>query len=327
MRLYVTRLGREVEFGHVGNAAGARNFFGQGYPFHRLASLAGLRFRGSTFVAKTAPLERRPGNMATTEDGMTPRDLFPDCIIALPRNAAALNAVGLTCPGLATLLADGRWQRWREPFFLSLMAVGKTREERLDEVERVAALLRPHLPTFQAPVGLEVNVTCPNVGLQLGKLLDEVADTVHILSGLGLPILVKVNVLLPVEAALEMGSLEHLAGIVQGNSLPWDAVAEELRLQLFGSTASPLARYGGGGLSGRPLLPLVNDWIGRAREAGFAKPIVGCGGIMRPRDAESMLQMGASAVQLGTVCMVRPWRVRAIINRVNWWFDERERLA
>ncbi|TAK05396.1 hypothetical protein EPO33_05535 [Patescibacteria group bacterium] len=327
MRLFVERLDRWVEFGHVGNASGARNFFGQGYPFHHLARPVGLNFRGSYLVAKTAPLEPRKGNMATKKDGMTPRDLFPDCVIALPRTAAGLNAVGLTCPGLRVLLSLDRWQRWPEPFFLSLMAVGATREERLNEYRAIVSLLTPQLPKFQAPLGLEVNITCPNVGLHLDALLGEVEDILRILSVLGLPILIKINVLLPVEAALEMERLEHLAGIVQGNSLPWDAVPAELRLQLFGTTVSPLAKYGGGGLSGRPLLPLVNVWIGQARKAGFAKPIVGCGGIMSAADAEWMLARGATAVQLGTVCMVRPWRVRGIINHVNWWFEEKERLA
>ena len=272
MRLYVPRIDQRIEFGHVGNASGARNFFGQGYPFHSLAKPVGLNFRGSYLVAKTAPLEPRlegKGNMAVKKDGMTPRDLFPDCIIVLPRRAVGLNAVGLTCPGLRALLSLDRWQRWPEPFFLSLMAVGATREERLNEYRVIVSLLAPQLPKFQAPVGLEVNVTCVNVGLKLDDLLGEIEDILCILHPLGLPIFIKVNVHLPVDAALEIERFDHLTGLIQGNSLGWDTVPEELRLQLFGTIVSPLAKYGGGGLSGRPLLPMVNDWIGRAREAGL----------------------------------------------------------
>ena len=90
--------------------------------------------------------------------------------------------------------------------------------------------------------------------------------------------------------------------------------------KLFGSETSPLAHIGaagGGGLSGKPLLPLVVKWIAHVREMGVKTPIIGGGGILSIADAELVLRAGADAVSLGCVSMLRPWRVASIIHAVN----------
>jgi dihydroorotate dehydrogenase len=91
-------------------------------------------------------------------------------------------------------------------------------------------------------------------------------------------------------------------------------------VKLFGSTQSPLANVGapgGGGLSGRPLLPLVLEWIRAVRALGVKTPIIGGGGILSSQDALDVLAAGASAVFIGCVSMFRPWRVAKIIRTVN----------
>src|SRR4051794_20119064 len=89
----------------------------------------GLRFDEATFVAKTTTVEPRAGNMPLK--GTTPREWKPRCIAVNVREAAVLNAVGLSGPGLEALLADGRWQARTDPFFLSFMAVEADPAERL----------------------------------------------------------------------------------------------------------------------------------------------------------------------------------------------------
>ena len=46
-------------------------------------------------------------------------------------------------------------------------------------------------------------------------------------------------------------------------------------------------------------------------------PIVGGGGILSVRDAFDMLDAGANAIELGSVSILRPWRVAGIIRAVN----------
>jgi dihydroorotate dehydrogenase (NAD+) catalytic subunit len=80
---------------------------------------------------------------------------------------------------------------------------------------------------------------------------------------------------------------------------------------------SPLARFGGGGLSGAPIFPLVRDWVEAAARRQFPVPIVAGGGIMAADDAVALLRAGAAAVELGSVAIVRPWRVAGIIRAVD----------
>lgn len=310
---------RGIDFGYVMNASGARNFFGQGYWFHHWLRPMGLSFDNSTFVAKTTTLEPRKGNMATeNDDGMTPKKLFPDCIVVNHRKQTVLNAVGLTGPGAEVLLASGLWQGMRYPFFISFAALSDSVESRLNEYKAFMALLKPHLRHFLAPVGLEINLVCPNkehVSMPTGE---EIWEVLNILSGLHIPLVLKMNILMDYSMGIHAERHWACDAICISNTIPWDALPDFIdRNAWFGTTISPLKKYGGGGLSGSTLFSLVIGWIRGVRAGGFHKPIIGCGGIMRWQDACLMLDAGADAIQIGSVAILRPWRVKSIIRHTN----------
>jgi dihydroorotate dehydrogenase len=105
---------------------------------------------------------------------------------------------------------------------------------------------------------------------------------------------------------------------VVSNSIPWGKFRGRIDWKgLFGSEVSPLAGMGGGGLSGRPLLPIVMDWIRAARSSGLHKAIVGGGGILSSLDAAQMMSCGVDAIEIGSVSILRPWRVAGIIRHAN----------
>ncbi len=310
---------RGIEFGHAWNASGGRNFFPDaGYPFHRWVKPVGLDYAGSTFVAKTTTLDPREGNMPRKKDGITPKEFMPTCIVVKPFKGVALNAVGLSGSGAFALLKSGRWQKIREPFLISFMAVGKTPEERVDEACSFASLLRYHMAVCEAPFGVEVNFSCPNVGLPWEALAKEIRLSLNHFATLLVPVIPKLNALVPIKLALEIEQHPACDAIVMSNTIPWGKLPKKINWKkLFGSDVSPLADLGGGGLSGAPLLPIVCDWIEAARGAGFKKPIVGCGGILSCEDADAMLDAGAEAIELGSISFLRPWRVAGIIRHVN----------
>lgn len=101
---------RGIHFRPVCNAAGAQGFFGEGYPHHRWWKRLGLTFENCGFVAKTTTLLKRSGNMPLADDGITPREWKPKCIVVKPLAGVVLNSVGLSGPGAKALLDDGRWQ-------------------------------------------------------------------------------------------------------------------------------------------------------------------------------------------------------------------------
>jgi dihydroorotate dehydrogenase len=306
---------RGIEFGKVLGASGVQGFFGEGYWFHRLWRPFGLDFTGMTFVAKTATLLPRPGNMPLTRD-YTPKHFFPDCVKANFSRGIMLNAVGLSNPGLGALLRTGLWQARTEPFMLSIMSLADTPEKRLQELCLMTDILGFHKDEFRAPFALQINLSCPNTGHNLKERIQETAASLEIASKLGVPLMPKFSIASasPLDI-MELNQNPHCDAICVSNSLPFDWAGVGPRA--WGADASPLAKLGGGGLSGKVLLPMVCDWIKMLRDAGFTKPINGGGGILCRWGVGCYFHAGANSVFLGSVAALRPWRVRCIIKRAN----------
>ena len=306
---------RGTDFGKVLCASGARNFFGDGWWYHRFLRWVGLSYQGSTLVAKTTTLAPRQGNMLV--EGTTPLARFPSCVKVGWWKGIVLNAVGLSGPGAEWLLQKGAWYQRKDPFFLSFMAIENTPKGRAIETKHFVDLLARFLP-FKAPVGLQINFSCPNVGIDPASLADEMRKALDIASSLGIPIIPKVNATFPLEPIFALEDHPALDALCVSNTIPWGKLPDEIPwAKLWGSETSPLADLGGGGLSGKPLLPIVTKWIGHLREVGFRKPIVGGGGILSKEDATKMFEAGVDAVELGSVSILRPWRVQGIIDHVN----------
>ena len=71
----------------------------------------------------------------------------------------------------------------------------------------------------------------------------------------------------------------------------------------------------GGGLSGKPIFPFVLDWVKSFRKTNSILPIKFCGGIFHKDDINRIVDVGADAVEIGTVKLLRPWRVKSIIEK------------
>ena len=313
---------RGIEFGPCQDASGVRGFFGEGYWWHRYLRRFGLDFAGSTFVAKTTTLGPREGNLPLCLDTFQPRERLPKCIVARLRQGVVLNAVGLSGPGALALLATRRWQERTEPFFLSFMSVALTRAERTQELDDFVGTLKCHLKWFSAPVGLQINFSCPNVGLDPLELVEEAKNGLSTAGALGIPLVPKFNLLLPPVAAIELQFF--CDAICVSNTIPWGKLPANIDWPALFNVAespdepiSPLDHLGGGGLSGAPLLPLVAKWVRDARKAGFDKPIIAGGGILHPRDVDVLERAGADAVALGSIAILRGWRVRRTIKRAH----------
>jgi dihydroorotate dehydrogenase len=255
-------------------------------------------------------------------DGVTPAAFKPKCIVVKPLQGVALNAVGLSGPGAEFLFKTGKWQQRTEPFAISFMAVEHDAGLRLNELAEFLSLLARHLKDFKAPVALQINFSCPNVEHkhETEELVREVIKFLELCYlVVDVPIIPKFNILLPPEAAAEISKHPACRAINVSNTIPWGELPQKIDWQrLFGTLESPLKEFGGGGLSGAPLLPLVADWVIRAKtRAKVSKPIIAGGGILKKSDAKVMFDCGAQAVAIGSVSMLRPWRVQGIIDYAN----------
>jgi dihydroorotate dehydrogenase len=306
---------RGIEYGPILDASGVQGFFGEGYCYHKYLKPIGLDFAGCTFVAKTTTLKARKGNMPM-EDGIVPIEFFPRCVKVYFRKGIILNAVGLSGPGTKTLFEMKLWQARTEPFFISFMSVEESPEKRIAELQEFVDLFAKYLTEFRAPVGLQINYSCPNVGLDLSYLIDEVIAGLRIASVLNIPLMPKFSVLTPAAAVKRISDDHNCDALCISNTIPWGKLPERIDWkELFGSDISPLAEFGGGGLSGRPLLPLVVEWVRMARSIGITKPINAGGGILSANDLGRLHGAGANSVFIGSVATLRPWRVGGIIRR------------
>jgi len=314
-----------IDFGPVHCASGAQGWFGEGYWFHRW--VPGLDWTNCAFVAKTTTLAACAGNMPLAHVPppsryYEPRELFPKCIVVKLLRGVILNSVGLSGPGAYALFETGRWQKRTEPFFLSFMSVADSAEERYNEAAAFAIMLEIRRPWFAAPFGLQVNLSCPNAGHAPAEIAAEAESILGVFQQLrasGVPIVPKFNVLSSPDAVQRLQGL--CDAVCVSNTIPWGMLPERIRWsslfpgsQIFGS---PLAHLGGGGLSGRPLLPLVAEWVREAKRAGLVVPVSAGGGILHPMDVDFLVNAGADSVFLGSIAMLRGWRLSRTIQRAH----------
>lgn len=317
-------------FGTVWGASGATNFFNQGWPFHEQLKrwCPGFDLSRMTFVAKTMTTDPKEGNMPSEPLYQMPLEKSPKCIKRKFWHAVALNAVGLTNRGAKMLFALDKWQTMAHPFFLSFAPQGANAEERHRDTVKFVEIAAREIPRFHAQVGLQLNITCPNTGDDVSEanaeaLVDEAMIMLTALMALGIPIVVKLNALMPPEKAAEIGEHSACAGITVSNALPWASLPALGidRVRLFGSDISPLAEFGGGGLSGAPLFPIVERWVRGVRNAGFRKHLNAGGGIMRPIHPWILQGAGANSVSIGSMLFLRPWRVKKTIDAAHAAFS------
>jgi len=233
------------------------------------------------------------------------------------------NAVGLSNFGLGWQLGDERFQTRTSPFMLSFMSVGDTPARRLEELRIATDMIGMCKDNFRAQLGLQMNESCPNLEHHDPRvLIGETDKRLDVAAAIGVPLMPKFSIAsAPIKAILELNDHPHCDGICVSNTLPagWDGI--DLK-KVWGTKTSPLTRYGGGGLSGKPLLPLVCEWVMRLRDAGFTKPINVGGGIMSPANVLEAHKAGGSSIFLGTVMAFASffpfiWDIGAIVTQAN----------
>ncbi|MBI2121598.1 MAG: hypothetical protein HYT98_00595 [Candidatus Sungbacteria bacterium] len=309
---------RGIPFHRVFNSAGARGFCGEGYPGHNL----GLNFAGASLITKTITFQPRKGNMPLKAGG-TPCDWKPECIVVTPwmfLKGVTMNAVGLSNFGAEWLLNDPRLHNCPEPFLISFMAVGKTPEERIEkECRPFIKLVRQYVHKFKSHFGFETNYTCANAGIIGGISCEEIKESSEIMASIGVPLVVKLNLLAPMELVKEIAEYPYVDAITIGNAIPWDSLWRIgiNPLDVYWTTVSPLEKFGGGALSGKPLFHPTLQYISALRRIGVAKPIIACGGIFTEKNVKDVLDAGASAIQLGSMKIHSkfwPWHVQQVIR-------------
>jgi len=257
-----------------------------GRELHRFCDIAEL----GAFVTKTVLASPRSGRgtprMAETPSGM-------------------LNSIGLQGPGIDAFVRDDlEWLRSVGARVLVSIA-GNTAAE----YAAVADVLR-QAPAFDAVVGVEVNISCPNVanrGLVFAcdpRSSAEVIALVRESLPRDIPVFAKLSA--DVTDIVEIARAAVMAGadgLTMINTLLAMVIDTNLlRPQVAGVT---------GGLSGPAIRPVAVRAIWQVRAAMIegsiaAVPIIGVGGVRNGDDALELVAAGASGIQVGTATFNDP---------------------
>lgn len=316
---------RGIRFGRINYAAGAGGFHCDGTEYHHHnKGFLDPDFSEYTNVVKTITLNARTtanGANMELDENLRPVELFPRCIAVNPFLCCSVNAAALPNEGTVAHLDRGVLQQWTRPFYLSLMSVATTREQRLQEWQMKYQILAERKKEFNAPFAVQQNMSCPNGGLDPKGLVEETIPCLDAGAILDAPKVVKFNVMhLSVESALEIEKHPEFDGLLISNTIPWYDLPLWVRLLSFGTPFSPLRWRGikqDGGYAGPYLLHLVENKTRELRLAGFKKRIIVCGGITKPKHVNRICSAGGDAVEVATVTMIRPWRVGPIGQRAN----------
>lgn len=115
-----------------------------------------------------------------------------------------------------------RTARVGSQWMVSFMSVAETSDLRLLQAKQFFEKLPPLIEASgKANIGLQINFSCPNVGLDPKDMLDEVHSTLDSARSLGILTLIKLNALVPVEVGIDLASHEACDGIVMSNTIPW----------------------------------------------------------------------------------------------------------
>jgi dihydroorotate dehydrogenase len=317
---------RGIEFGNILGASGVQGFFGDPddpeYWFHR-ALWFWLHFSGMTFVSKSATLVPRAGNMKLTRR-YKPKSFFPDCIKVDFIRGITLNAIGLSNPGIWELLRTGKWQKRQGPFMISIVPMGNSTKERVNDLqgmlEAIAYEMTPDAKqsfSFGPVFGIQINVSCPNTESDPTVYVKESIQILDTASWINVPIMLKFSVATTTkEDLLEIQSHPNLDGICLSNTVPYGWRNINWKNDT-GWESSPLKRYGGGGLGGALLRKHVCRRIRNLRAGGFVKPINGGGGIDSIEAVNEYHAAGADSISIASVALTRPRRVPGIIQHAN----------
>lgn len=284
--------GEPVEFL---TGSGALAYDGRGwiweYPLRWMGILNPHEF---TIVVKTLTLRPRKGNLRWYAPWRAVR-LIP---------GGAVNAVGLTNPGIDWWIRTC-YPRMRR---MGLQMVVSVYPESVEEARAFAEKLRP----LQI-AAIELNASCPNVAHCETDTVSHVHSLAVALREAGHPLIVKVGYDQPYVAIAQV--VEGVAEAIHAiNTVPWRLVFPERR--------SPLARLGGGGVSGAPIRPFVREAVRRLREHTHL-PIIAGGGIATLDDLEELWALGARAFSIGTLFLRTPWIPNRLVRAWRARYPER----
>ena len=254
-------------------ASGTCNFGRELAEYYDLSILGGISSKGLTIK----PRNGNPGvRVAECDSGM-------------------LNSVGLQNPGVQYFIENDLDFMKESGAAVIVNVAGHSFEDYIDMV----TTLDLHKDKIDA---LEINLSCPNVKagcMTIGSDPEAIKTITGKLRSLTeLPLWIKLT---PNVTDIKSTALAAQAGgadaVVLINTL--------MGMRIDIRTRRPVLTNNTGGYSGPAVKPVAIRMIAECSEV-LDIPIVGCGGIADHKDVAEFMIAGASAVEIGTACLIHP---------------------
>jgi dihydroorotate dehydrogenase len=274
-------------------ASGALGFDAKGWPWEWPLRWMGLLDPSLfTVVVKTLTREPKKGNLRWYK----PWDCIKLIRDDLGNIVGTANAIGLTNPGVD-------W--WREKIgpkinSKKIPVVGSIFGDLIELMEMAEGLNKFDL------VALEINASCPNT---IKGVLFNTKDIIYgcqaVKKASRFPLILKLSVANDVKTIVR--ETEDIVEAYSINSVPWRYI--------FPNKKSPLEKFGGGGVSGKPAQQL--NWeLTQALAEMTLVPII-APGIWDFEDINRVKSLGADAISFGSVFTLYPWRPTIFVRRME----------
>lgn len=254
-------------------ASGTCNFGRELAEYYDLSILGGISSKGLT-------IKPRAGN---------PGVRVAECASGM------LNSVGLQNPGVEYFIENDLDYMKDSGASVIVNVAGHSYEDYIDMVKT----LDPHKEKIDA---LEINLSCPNVKEGCMTIGSDPAAIKFITSELRklteLPLWIKLTPNVTDIKATALAAQEGGAdAVVLINTL--------MGMRIDIRTRRPVLTNNTGGYSGPAVKPVAIRMVAECSQV-LDIPIVGCGGIASYEDVIEFMIAGASAVEIGTACLVHP---------------------
>ena len=254
-------------------ASGTCNFGRELAEYYDLSILGGISSKGLT-------IKPRAGN---------PGVRVAECASGM------LNSVGLQNPGVDYFIENDLDFMKESGAAVIVNVAGHSFEDYIDMV----TTLDPHKDKIDA---LEINLSCPNVKagcMTIGSDPEAIkAITAKLRSLTDLPLWIKLTPNVTDIKATALAAQEGGAdAVVLINTL--------MGMRIDIRTRRPVLTNNTGGYSGPAVKPVAIRMVAECSSV-LDIPIVGCGGIQDYKDVAEFMIAGASAVEIGTACLVHP---------------------
>jgi dihydroorotate dehydrogenase (NAD+) catalytic subunit len=274
----VIRFPNGFEFTYV-VASGALGFYGEGWPWERpLIWLKLIDPNLFLVVAKTITLEPRRGNISA---------------IRLIKGGT-VNALGLPNPGI---------DKWIEDFPCRRLKSREQKPELLLSLAGNMYEIRTMVGRTQnfPLVGFELNFSCPTFDKNEPDEIVEICSAVRNMLGTTKGLVAKIG-------SNQIDLVPKISPFIDAvtlNSVPWSLA--------FPNKESPLARLGGGGVSGRAAQKV--NWKAAQQIIYENKASIIVPDIWQYNDIHEVFMRGADAISFGAIHMLRPWAATRYVRR------------